>query len=66
MKTGSTPYIDPHANQALRKKAALISLLVGVLMLVMKMGGYLITNSAAVLSDALESVVNVIATEITF
>jgi cation diffusion facilitator family transporter len=66
MKTSSTPYIDPHTNQALRKKAALISLLIGVLMLVMKMGGYLITNSAAVLSDALESVVHVIATAITF
>jgi cation diffusion facilitator family transporter len=62
----STPYIDPHTSQALRRKAALISLLVGLLMLVMKMGGYLITNSAAVLSDALESVVHVIATALTF
>ncbi len=54
----------PGANghHALRKKAAMISFLVGILMLIMKMGGYLITNSAAVLSDAMESVVHVMAT----
>jgi cation diffusion facilitator family transporter len=53
-------------RQALRRKAALISLLIGFLMLVMKVGGYLITNSAAILSDAMESVVHVIATGVAF
>jgi cation diffusion facilitator family transporter len=49
-------------NQALRKRAAVTSVVVGMLMLFMKTGAYVITNSAAVLSDALESVVHVIAT----
>ncbi len=50
--------------QSMRLKAALLSFAVGLLMLVMKVGGYLLTNSAAILSDALESVVHVIATGI--
>lgn len=56
---------DAALLQGIRKKAALISFSVGVLMFVMKTGGYLITNSAAILSDAMESVVHVIATGIT-
>lgn len=54
------------SEQSLRKRAALISVAVGLLMLTMKTGGYLVTNSAAILSDALESVVHVIATCIAF
>lgn len=52
--------------QDLRRKAARISFLIGLVMLAMKMGGYLITNSAAILSDALESVVHVVATAVAF
>jgi cation diffusion facilitator family transporter len=52
-------------QQMLKKRAAKISFSVGVLMFVMKTGGYLVTNSAAILSDAMESVVHVVATGIT-
>jgi cation diffusion facilitator family transporter len=45
-----------------RKFAGRLSLLVGVLMLVAKMGAFLLTGSSAILSDALESVVHVVAT----
>lgn len=53
------PFAD---YQPLRRKAATISFAIGVLMLVMKTGAYLLTNSAAILSDAMESIVHVIAT----
>jgi len=43
-----------------------LSLLVGVLMLVMKLGAYLITGSAAILSDAAESVVHIVAVGFAF
>ncbi len=46
----------------LKRKAAHISLSIGLIMFVMKIGAYLITDSAAILSDALESVVHVFAT----
>lgn len=49
-------------HQELRFRAARLSFMIGLLMLVMKVGGYIITNSAAILSDAMESVVHVIAT----
>jgi len=52
--------------QDLRRRAARISFFIGFLMLTLKMGGYLITNSAAILSDALESVVHVVATAVAF
>lgn len=47
---------------SLRKQAALISLLVGFVMLAIKTSAYLLTNSAAIFSDALESVVHIAAT----
>jgi cation diffusion facilitator family transporter len=50
----------------LKKKAALISLIIGFMMFGGKMGAYLLTNSAAILSDALESVVHIIATSFAF
>jgi len=50
----------------LKKQAALISLVVGFVMLVMKMSAYFVTQSAAILSDALESVVHVAATSMAF
>lgn len=46
----------------LRKKAAIISLIVGVSMLVFKILAYLITGSAAIFSDAAESIVHILAT----
>ena len=46
----------------LRKKAAYISLFVGIGMLVVKVGAYLITGSVAIFSDAAESVVHIAAT----
>ena len=54
------------ADQAARRRAALLSLLVGILMLVLKLGAYLATGSAIILSDALESVVHVVATGFMF
>ena len=56
----------PAPFSAVRRRAATISLAVGVLMLVIKMGAYLATGSATVLSDALESVVHVVATGFMF
>lgn len=46
----------------LRKKAAYISLFVGVGMLIVKVGAYWITGSIAIFSDAAESVVHIAAT----
>ena len=46
----------------LRKKAAIISMIVGLGMFVAKIGAYFITGSAAIFSDAAESVVHVLAT----
>jgi len=48
----------------LRKKAAFISLSVGIGMFIAKSGAYFITGSEAIFSDAAESVVHVIATSI--
>ncbi len=56
----------PGSDQRLRFRAALISLLVGLLMLGLKMGAYLLTGSATILSDALESVVHVAAVAFMF
>ncbi len=49
-------------NITLKKRAALLSLSVGIIMFVSKMGAYLLTGSAAIFSDAAESVVHVLAT----
>ncbi len=53
-------------NADLKKKAALISLVIGFMMFAGKMGAYLLTHSAAVLSDAMESIVHIIATSFAF
>ena len=45
-----------------RKRAIVLSVLVGLVMLVTKMTAYWLTGSTAILSDALESVVHVVAT----
>ncbi len=47
---------------SLKKKAAWLSLIVGVIMFLSKMGAYMLTGSAAIFSDAAESVVHVLAT----
>lgn len=54
------------ADAKLKKKAALISLIIGFLMFVGKISAYLITDSAAILSDALESIVHIIAASLAF
>ena len=52
----------PNPYSALRRRAALISLVVGVFMLCGKWTAYLVTGSHAILSDALESIVHIAAT----
>jgi cation diffusion facilitator family transporter len=42
-------------------RAAVLSLTVGILLLAVKLVAYLVSNSAAIFSDALESIVNVLA-----
>lgn len=49
-------------NIAIKKKAAIISMVIGIGMFVAKIGAYFITGSAAIFSDAAESVVHVLAT----
>ena len=49
------------ADRRSLRLAMRLSLIVGLLMLAMKMGGYYITGSAAIFSDAAESVVHVVA-----
>jgi len=44
----------------LLQKAAIISLVVGALLLVVKFAAYAMTGSAAILSDAVESIVNIV------
>jgi cation diffusion facilitator family transporter len=46
----------------IKKRAAIISLLIGIGMFMAKMGAFLMTGSAAIFSDAAESVVHVLAT----
>jgi cation diffusion facilitator family transporter len=57
--------VDPETSVAedarIRLRAGLISLVVAVLMLAAKYQAYRMTRSTAVLSDALESIVNVVA-----
>jgi cation diffusion facilitator family transporter len=62
MSQASQTAVPTTALQPLRRKAALISFAVGVLMFIMKTSAYFLTNSAAILSDAMESVVHVVAT----
>lgn len=50
----------------IKKKAALISMLIGILMFIGKIGAYVLTNSAAILSDALESIVHIVAASLAF
>jgi cation diffusion facilitator family transporter len=54
-----TAISDPHADQA--RRVALIAILAGAAIMLVKLGVYGMTHSAAVLSDALESIVNILA-----
>jgi cation diffusion facilitator family transporter len=57
-------YETPQAALARERRelrAAVLSLLIGVALLVVKFIAYLLTDSAAIFSDALESIVNVVA-----
>lgn len=57
---------DRSTQNRTTRNAALIALITGFLMLAGKMSAYLITNSAAIYSDALESVVHIFASGIAF
>ena len=50
----------------IRKRAIAISLVFAIIMLLAKLGAYFITNSAAIFSDAAESVVHILATTMAF
>ena len=50
----------------LRRKAATVSITVGIVLLLIKFTAYWFTGSAAVLSDALESIINVVASGFAF
>jgi cation diffusion facilitator family transporter len=49
-------------NLKIKKRAAYLSIVVGISMLFAKSGAYLITGSAAIFSDAAESVIHILAT----
>lgn len=51
----------PNSSDKFRNRAAWISAIASVLIFALKLGAYKLTGSTAVLSDALESIVNVIA-----
>jgi cation diffusion facilitator family transporter len=53
--------LNEKLDQRLRMKAILRSFLVGVVLMALKFLTYRLTNSSAVLSDALESIINVVA-----
>jgi cation diffusion facilitator family transporter len=45
----------------IERRAAIFALTIGIILLALKFAAYLLTGSAAILSDALESIVNVLA-----
>jgi cation diffusion facilitator family transporter len=55
------PAFEAATDQRVRRRAAQISLAVAILLLVVKFEAFVLTGSTAVLSDALESIVNVLA-----
>jgi cation diffusion facilitator family transporter len=52
------------ASAPIKVRAAVVSLITGIVILALKMAAYLATGSVALLSDAAESVINVIAANI--
>ncbi|MBI4515904.1 MAG: cation transporter [Deltaproteobacteria bacterium] len=63
--TAAAAPLDPSATAAtdlrLRLRAGLVSLIAGSALLVVKFTAYQLTGSSAILSDAMESIVNVVA-----
>jgi cation diffusion facilitator family transporter len=57
----AAPALDTHADLRLRLTAGVVSLVVGSILLVAKYVAYELTGSTAILSDAMESIVNVVA-----
>lgn len=54
--------VSAKSNFSVNKRAAIISMAVGLLMFAAKISAYLITGSSAIFSDAAESVVHIFAT----
>ncbi len=63
MKSDSSPSLQPEIR--LSRRAAATSLVIGIALLVTKFWAYRLTRSQAVFSDALESIVNVVAALLT-
>src|SRR5512147_3352080 len=55
------PDVPVAEDSRVRLRAGIISLVVGSVLLIAKYQAYLLTGSTAILSDALESIVNVVA-----
>ena len=55
----------PSADARAESSAAMWSLVIGAILLLLKFGAYYLTGSAAVFSDAMESIVNVVASAMT-
>jgi len=55
------PVVDAHGDLRMRITAGVVSLVVGSVLLVAKYVAYELTGSTAILSDAMESIVNVVA-----
>src|SRR4051812_35722615 len=54
--------MQPPSNTArAERQAAILALAVGILLMILKFVAYFVTGSSAILSDALESIVNVLA-----
>ncbi len=53
--------LSPASNSRVELRAALLSVAVGLLLSIFKFGAYFVTGSDVVFSDALESIVNVVA-----
>ena len=51
-----------HAHSPIQKRAGYLSLIIAIILLIVKSTAFLITGSAAILSDALESVLHIIPT----
>ncbi|MEX0777190.1 MAG: cation diffusion facilitator family transporter [Phycisphaeraceae bacterium] len=55
------PEPQPHPRTPAIRRVAVIALIVGVLIMFLKLAIFWLTGSAAVLSDALESIINIVA-----
>jgi cation diffusion facilitator family transporter len=60
------PYICLQETFFMKKKIILLSFVVSIVLMFIKFGAYFLTNSNAILTDALESIINVIASGFAF